>query len=74
MLVNHYKVPQQIAIISFDSTEFNELAQPKITSVATDLEFMADSALKLMENRIQFPSKPYTQIAIQPMLMIRQST
>lgn len=73
LLTKGYQVPKDISIISFDNTEFNLLAQPQISSIATDLDFMADSALELMKKRISYPALPYTQVAIIPTLMLRGS-
>ncbi|WP_317913833.1 substrate-binding domain-containing protein [Carnobacterium maltaromaticum] len=69
-----FEIPGDSAILCFDNTEFTRLAQPQISSIATDLDYMGEKAVAVMEQRILEPDSAYVQVSILPELVLRAST
>ncbi len=71
---NGFSIPQDIALLCFDDTEFTRMAQPQISCIATDLEYMEVCARNLMEQRLLAIDAPFVQMNIVPKLILRAST
>lgn len=70
---NGYTIPKDISIICFDNTEFTRLAQPTITNVATDLEYMGKTSVSTLINRIHSANHPITHTQILPSINLNES-
>lgn len=53
---NGYSVPKDISIVSFDNDIYAELCEPKLTTVAVDIELMAVRAAKLIVEKVEKPN------------------
>ena len=52
-----YTIPDDISIICFDETEFTRMAIPRLTNVATNLEFMGQLAIRTLITPHQSPRR-----------------
>lgn len=68
------RVPDDISILCFDNTEFTRLSNPKLSCIATDLDYMGKVSIDLMLERINNPNAPFIEVGINPELIIRDST
>lgn len=48
-----YKVPEDISVVGFDNDIYAELCNPKLTTVAVNIELMAEKAVNLIIRKIQ---------------------
>ena len=51
--IENIKIPEQVALISFDNTELAEATTPPLTSVQIDKKAFAEKAFELMTNRLR---------------------
>ncbi|MHC5227051.1 LacI family DNA-binding transcriptional regulator [Enterococcus sp. LJL99] len=70
---NGYIIPDDCSIICFDDTEFTRMAQPAITNVATDLNYMGELAMETLVERIADQLHPFVHKQIVPSLNIYDS-
>ena len=57
-----YSVPEDISVVGYDNYLISEVSDPTITTIAVDAEYMADSAVCTIVERIANPNKqPRTQ-------------
>lgn len=68
------RVPQDLSIIGFDSTEFCNHTHPTLTSVAQDIPLIAAEGMKMLAAMIENGSEEAHSIVIPPVLCIREST
>lgn len=68
-----YKIPNDIAVVCFDDTEFTRTATPRITNVATNTFFMGELSVKTMLDRLNNPNAPFVHKQILPTLNIYES-
>ena len=68
------RVPQDISIISFDDIPEAEFLIPSLTSIRQDFETVGKLSLELLMDVISKKERNSYQIAIQPELIIRNST
>ncbi|MFU0789717.1 substrate-binding domain-containing protein [Virgibacillus proomii] len=68
-----FNIPEDIGIICFDDTEFTRMAQPKITNVATNLEFMGALSISTLLERIEKPNQPFIHKQIVPTINVNES-
>lgn len=72
------RVPQDIAIAGFDNTEEGVYSTPTLTTIAPDLNALADKTLTILTQRIGQSSsdthKPGTDVPVPWHLVIREST
>lgn len=52
-----YKVPQDISVVAFDDDLFSELASPKITTYAVDMDGMAKASVEQLRERCINPDR-----------------
>lgn len=71
---NKYKVPNDIAISSFDNGYLSKISIPRITTVDINLEFYAKKAIDQLISRIQDNSDPFIEILLPTKLIVREST
>ncbi len=70
---NGFKVPDDISIICFDNTDFTKLATPPMTCVYTDFSTFGNTAIELLNYRINHPEEPYIDISI-PVNMVERTS
>jgi len=70
------KVPEDIAVISFDDYDVFELYTPSITAIAQPIEEIADNVISLLLNKLNTPanSRKDQQITLNTELKIRGSS
>lgn len=68
------KVPDQVAIISFDQTDAFDFFYSPITYVSQSIADLGKEAVKLAIRRIDDYSKTYTSVVIEAKLIIRDSS
>ena len=71
--LNKIKVPEELAVISFDETEFLDLFSTPITQLRQPLKEMGKAAVDILLAAVQDNNK-LTQLHIQPLLVIRGSS
>ena len=71
--LNKIKVPEDLAVISFDETEFLDLFSTPITQLRQPLKEMGKAVVDILLAAIQDNNK-LTQLHIQPLLVIRGSS
>jgi LacI family transcriptional regulator len=67
------RVPEDVAVVSLGGTRSARYANPPITSVRRDLDFIAATATQLVLERIQNPELPPYQTATRGNLVVEQS-
>ncbi|MCS5720623.1 LacI family transcriptional regulator [Herbiconiux sp. CPCC 203407] len=67
------RVPQDIALASFDDFEWADLFEPRITALAQDVAGMGRQALELLVARIADPERPTRLVSLAPALHVRDS-
>jgi LacI family transcriptional regulator len=67
------RVPEDVAVIGFDSTSVCDHTDPPLTSVRQPIYEMATQALTLLTQRIRGEAAPETQVLVPPELVIRRS-
>ncbi|HEV7622421.1 MAG TPA: substrate-binding domain-containing protein, partial [Flavisolibacter sp.] len=68
------KVPDQVAIISFDETDAFDFFYSPVTYVRQSISDLGKEAVKLVISRINDDSKKYTNIVVDTTLVIRESS
>jgi LacI family transcriptional regulator len=70
------RVPQDIAIVTFDDNDLFRLYSPPITVVAQPLEALAEEVISLLLTALEGPkeSSRLTQLQLTPQLVVRQSS
>lgn len=48
-----YQVPEDISIVSFDNDIYAEISEPKLTTVAVDIEGIARTTVKLIKRKVK---------------------
>lgn len=66
------KVPDDVSVTGFDNVPNCDLWQPRLTSVAFDIQFMADQVIKQLVTQIETGAEMKTEQII-PKLVIRDS-
>lgn len=70
------RVPDDVAVISFDDYDVFELYSPSITAIAQPIEEIADKVITLLLNKMNTPahSRKNEQITLNTDLMLRKSS
>lgn len=68
------RVPEDVSVIGFDDIQLASYSNPTLTTVRQPLEKMGEIAARTLLNRIENRSEYVAEIAIEPELVIRQST
>ena len=71
---NNISIPQDLAIIGIDNTDMASLLHPTLTSIDLKAEERGEIAAQLILDRLANPDRAPKQIAVEPKLVIRQST
>ncbi|MGC9018946.1 MAG: LacI family DNA-binding transcriptional regulator [Candidatus Bipolaricaulaceae bacterium] len=67
------KIPQEIAVVGFDDSEWAEFMNPPLTVVAQQPYKLGYEATNLLLYRLTHPDKPFKEIRIETILKIRGS-
>lgn len=67
------RIPQDVSLISFDNTPANLFLHLPLTSINTQMAYMAETAVKLLLDRIHSPLDPPHKIIVPPTLIRRDS-
>ncbi|PRR83724.1 LacI family DNA-binding transcriptional regulator [Clostridium vincentii] len=67
------KVPEDISVIGSGNTEMSSLFMPALTTLELNIDYSCEVAVALLLKRINKPDKPYENIAINSILVERDS-
>nr|WP_156609844.1 LacI family DNA-binding transcriptional regulator [Auraticoccus cholistanensis] len=67
-------VPGQVAVAGFDDTDEGRYCNPPLTTVAADLELLADETLRLLMARTEDRQRPAEHVEVPWRLELREST
>ena len=68
------RVPQDLAIISFDESDAFDLFYPPVTYVSQSVEDIGRQAVRLVIGRIADSKKKFSRVVIEAKLVIRSSS
>ncbi len=69
------KIPEQIAILSFDDIDVFKLTTPTITAISQPIEDISKNAFQILMNEIDSKNTvEYKQVILNPELIVRDST
>lgn len=68
------RIPDSVALVSFDDMPWAEDLNPSLTVVAQPSYEMGQQALDLLIHRMKYPNSSYRKVILQPHLIIRQSS
>ncbi|MBB5790849.1 substrate-binding domain-containing protein [Jiangella mangrovi] len=68
------RVPDDVAVAGFDDIEDGRYSTPSLTTVAPDLPFLAEEAVRLVVRRLATPDAPAERIDVPFALTIRESS
>lgn len=68
------RVPEDVAVAGFDNIAEGGFTTPTLTTIAPDLDALADAALRMVIARIDDPSLPAHDISVPWHLVVREST
>lgn len=69
-----FSVPEDISLIGYDDIEMAAYIQPALTTIAQPVKQIADTAIRLLLERIEQPKIPPRRIILPNQLVVRQST
>lgn len=67
------KIPDELALVSFDDFEGADLFRPGLTSIVQPCTTIGSKAVKLLIKRIKKQSSEYREVSLTPQLIIRES-
>jgi DNA-binding LacI/PurR family transcriptional regulator len=73
LIEENLEIPGDISLVTFDNPSYFALLSPPITVVAQPVKKMAESAVKLLIDRIQNDTTEHKQIQFEPEFVIRKS-
>ncbi len=75
-----YRVPDDVSVIGYDNMQFTEASYPRLTTVETPSQLMAEKACELLISRLEASGKKqntagsnFSNIILEPKLIIRES-
>jgi DNA-binding LacI/PurR family transcriptional regulator len=68
------RVPESVSVIGFDDIQLASYSNPTLTTVRQPLQEMGEIAARTLLDRIENRSEYVAEIAIEPELIVRQST
>ena len=66
-------IPDDLALIAFDETEWAPFVAPPLTTVAHPVHELGRTAAELLERRLAEPGRPVVTVLLQPRLVVRAS-
>jgi LacI family transcriptional regulator len=67
------RVPQDVALVSFDDFDWADLFAPRLTTVAQPVDEIGAEALRLLLRRLADPARPPTTVRVPPAFIRRES-
>ena len=67
------RVPEDMAVVGFDNSEFSAYAAVPLTTVAQPIDEIAKEGVRLLYDRIEAPESPVKQLYLEPRLIVRAS-
>lgn len=74
LLGHGVRVPEDVAVAGFDDIEDGRFHRPSLTTIAPDVPFLAEEAVRLLHRRMAESSAPGQRVTVPHRLMARQST
>lgn len=68
------RIPDSVALVSFDDMPWAEDLNPPLTAVAQPSYELGQQALELLLQRIKHPNASFRKVILQPQLIVRQSS
>ena len=68
------RIPQDIALVGFDETTWGNVVEPPLTIISQPTEEIGRSAIDLLFQRIESPTRPYKKLILQGTLQVKQSS
>ncbi len=68
------RIPEEVALVSFDDMPWAQDLNPPLTVVAQPSYELGRQALELLLHRIKYPDAAYRKVILQPQLIIRKSS
>jgi DNA-binding LacI/PurR family transcriptional regulator len=68
------RVPEDVSVIGFDDIPLASYSNPTLTTIRQPLEKMGEIAARTLVDRIENRSEHVAEIAVEPELIVRQST
>lgn len=68
-----FSVPEDIRIIGFDDIREGFESTPALSTVHQDRETMGREAVRLLDDRIDFPQKPFVKVICETRLLVRNT-
>ena len=68
------RIPDEVALVSFDDMPWAEDLNPPLTAVAQPTYELGQQALELLLHRIKRPGAPLRKVILQPQLIVRKSS
>jgi len=65
-----YRVPQDMSVLGYDNIFIDELMNPKITTVATPLDLLAEKAVRLI---VEGADRKGEKLLLEPKILVRDS-
>ncbi|MGH7492865.1 MAG: LacI family DNA-binding transcriptional regulator [bacterium] len=70
---DHYRIPQDVSLITFDDPSFATHLSPALSTIAQPVEKMGEMAVKLLFRRLRMPKVEWRRILLEPRLVVRDS-
>ncbi|MCM3162206.1 substrate-binding domain-containing protein [Metabacillus litoralis] len=67
------KVPEDCSVVGFDNDIYAEITNPKLTTVAVDIEEMSKTAVDLMISKLKNKDRQWEQVSVKGKMIHRQS-
>ena len=68
------RVPQQLAVVGIDDTQFARVFSPSLTSVSLGARVRGQQAARLLLDRMAAPQSPPRTVRVEPRLVVRESS
>jgi LacI family transcriptional regulator len=68
------RVPQQLAVVGIDDTQFARVFSPSLTSVSLGARVRGQQAARLLLDRMAAPQSPPRTVRVEPRLLVRESS
>jgi LacI family transcriptional regulator len=68
------RVPQQLAVVGIDDTQFARVFSPSLTSVSLGARTRGHEAARLLLGRMEAPKTPPRTVRVEPRLVVRESS
>ena len=74
LMENHYRIPEDIAVVGYDDIEAASLVTPSLTTIRQPVLELAQKGTKLLLQRMAKKEKAAKHLVLKPELIIRETT